>query len=92
MSDAADHAETAEAPAPKRRRVETNEMIGALQGEADHYRGWAYAVTDGNRAGLLYRADVMEAAATVVANAELAISFVRAHAREFRKWRDGRSA
>lgn len=72
------------------KKIEIRAMISAVQDEADHYRGWADSVSDGNRAGLLAKAAVLEQAATVVANAELAVGFARSNGAAFRKWRDGR--
>lgn len=82
--------EASAAPAAKRTRIEVRDMILAVQNEADHARIWAGACTPGTASGLNHRADVLEAAATVVANAELAIDYIRGHAADFKKWREGK--
>ena len=67
----------------KKRRIEPDVIIVALQAEADRYRAWADAVSDGNRSGLLHRAEVIERGADAVA-------YLQAHEAEFREWQRSR--
>jgi len=76
------------APAAKKPRIEVRDMILTVQAEADHARIWAGACSPGTASGLNRRADVLEAAATVVANAEMAIAYIRERAADFKKWRE----
>lgn len=75
--------------AVKKSRIEVREMILTVQAEADTARIWAGACSPGTASGLNHRADVLEAAATVVANAEMAIAYIRERAADFKKWRGG---
>lgn len=77
-------------PATRKPKIDTRDMILMVQNEADTARIWARACSPGTAYGLNHRADVLEAAATVVANAEVAIEFCRANANTFRKWREGK--
>lgn len=70
-------------------RIDVPTMILTVQAEADTARIWARCCSPETASGLSHRADVLEAAATVVANAEIAIGFCRENANMFRKWRGG---
>lgn len=69
-------------------RIDIPDMILTVQAEADTARIWARTCSPETASGINHRADVLEAAATVVANAEMAIAFIRARSADFKKWRE----
>lgn len=68
-------------------RIAVTDMVLTVQAEADTARIWARCCSPAEASGLNHRADVLEAVATVVANAEMAIAFIRARSADFKKWR-----